>query len=192
MKKIYCIGLLFFFLKSASAQVPCIDMIVTIHGDSITGILVSKTDTLYVIDNYNTILAFHKDLVKEHISCYRAVTRTDLTRMRNVDYLTEKDLLQNTPGYYLRKASRNFYFGMSLELAGGVAIGLALANDNPDKTTQKWAVFSGGTVVFAGGIFFLLRSFYLVDKAGKLLDLERSSIYLQPTKDGRIELRWNF
>ena len=192
MKKIYLSVLIFLFLKSASAQLPCIDAIIMVNGDTVMGILVSKTDTSYVIDNYNMVLAFHKDLVKEHVPCYRQATRTDLARMRNPDYLTEKDLFKNTPGYYLRKASRNFYLGMSLEIAGGITMGLALANNNPDKTAQKWGFFAGGTTVVAGGIFFLLRSFYFVDKAGKILDLERSTIYLEPTKDGRIELRWNF
>jgi hypothetical protein len=192
MKKIYLTVFIFLFLKNVSAQLPCIDAIVMVSGDTVTGILVSKTDSSYVIDNYNMVLAFHKDLVKEHIPCYRLATRTDLTRMKNPDYLTEKDLLKNTPGYYLRKASRNFYLGISLEIVGGVTMGLALANNNPDKTAQKWGFFAGGTTVVAGGIFFLLRSFYFVDKAGKILDLERSAIYLEPTKDGRIELRWSF
>lgn len=192
MKKIYFSVFIFLFLRNASAQLPCIDAIILMNGDTVIGILVSKTDTSYTIDNYNMVFAFHKDLVKEHIPCYRQATRTDLARMKNLDYLTEKDLLKNTPGYYLRRASRNFYFGMSLEIVGGITMGLALANNNPDKTTQKWGFFAGGTTVVAGGIFFLLRSFYFVDKAGKILDLERSAIYLEPTKDGKIELRWSF
>jgi hypothetical protein len=63
---------------------------------------------------------------------------------------------------------------------------------NSSKTTQKWIIFSGGTVAVAGGIFFLLRSFYLIDKTGKLLDIERSSIYLEPTSDGKIGIIWKF
>ena len=192
MKKIYLSALIFLFFRSASAQLPCIDAIVTTNGDTIVGMLVSKTDSSYAIDNYNMIFAFHKDLVKEHIPCFRQATRTDLARLKHIDYLTEKDLLKNTPGYYLRRASRNFYLGMTLEVVGGITMGVSLANDNPDKSIQKWAFFTGGTTIVAGGIFFLLRSFYFVDKAGKLLDLERSAIYLEPTKDGRIELRWSF
>jgi len=192
MKRIYFVVLLILIFGKASAQQPCIDAIVTTNGDTIKGMLIAVSDTSYTIDNYNLVIALHKDMVKEYIQCYRNATREDLARMKNPDYLTEMDLYKNTPGYYLRKSSRNFYIGMTMELAGGIAMGLALANNTPNKTTQKWAVFSGGTVVFAGGIFFLLRSFYLVDKAGKLLDLERSAIYLAPTKDGRIELRWNF
>ncbi|MDR0368855.1 MAG: hypothetical protein LBH82_06935 [Bacteroidales bacterium] len=192
MKKICFVALLFFFAKNVSAQSPCLDAIVTVQGDTIVGMLVSKTDTSYAIDNYNLILAFHKDLVQEYIPCFKEATRSDLARLKNLDYLTEKDLLINTPGYYLRKASRSFYLGLSMDLVGGITMGIALANSNPNKTTQKWATFAAGTTIFAGGIFFLLRSFYYVDKAGKILDLERSSIYLEPTKDGRIELRWNF
>ena len=192
MKKIGLIVLIFLSLLKASAQQPCIDAIVTTNNDTIKGMLVAITDTSYTIDNYNLVIALHKDMVKEYIQCYRETTRADLARMKNPDYLTEMDLYKNTPGFYLRKASRSFYLGLTMEVAGGLAMGMAFVNDNPNKTKQKWAVFSGGTVVFAGGLFFLLRSFYLVDKAGKLLDLERSAIYLAPTKDGRIELRWNF
>ena len=192
MKKIYFIVLIFLSFGKASAQQVCIDAIVTTNNDTIKGMLIAITDTSYTIDNFNLVIAFHKDMVKEHIQCYREATRTDLARMKNPDYLTEMDLYKNTPGFYLRKASRSFYLGLTMEAAGGLAMGMAFVNDNPNKTTQKWAVFSGGTVVFAGGLFFLLRSFYFVDKAGKILDLERSAIYLAPTKDGRIELRWNF
>ena len=192
MKKIYLIVFILLSLGKVSAQQPCIDAIITTNNDTIKGMLIATTDTSYTIDNFNLVIALHKDMVKEHIPCYREVTRTDLSRMKNLDYLTEMDLYKNTPGFYLRKASRSFYLGLTMEVAGGLAMGMAFVNDNPNKTTQKWAVFSGGTVIFAGGLFFLLRSFYLVDKAGKLLDLERSAIYLAPTKDGRIELRWSF
>jgi F0F1-type ATP synthase assembly protein I len=171
----------------------CIDALITTKGDTIFGILVSSTDTTYIIDSYNFVISLHSDMIAEHIKCFREAAREDSIRMKQLDYLTEKDLLKYTPGYYLRKASRNFYLGLSLDLVGGIAMGVSLGSfKNASKSTQKWVIFSGGTVAVAGGIFFLLRSFYFIDKTGKLLDLERSSIYLEPTSDGKIGIIWKF
>jgi hypothetical protein len=190
MKRIYFAIL--FLLLSWSASAQCIDALVMTTGDTITGI-VTVTDTTYTIDSYNMVVSLRKDVIKEYIPCYRTATRIDLARMRQVDYLTEKDLLKYTPGYYLRKASRNFYMGISLSMTGTITTGIALAMYNTStKETQKWILFSTGTVAIAGGIFFLLRSFYFIDKTGKMLDLERSTIYLEPAQNGGIELLWKF
>jgi hypothetical protein len=192
MKKISFIVAVVISLSSNSYS-QCLDALVTTKGDTILGTLVHSTDTSYIMDSYNFVISLHRDMVKEYIKCFRPTTQGDLIRMRHPDYLTEKDLLKDTPGYYLRKASRNFYLGLSLDLAGSIAIGVSLASfKSPSKSTQKWIVFSGGTVAVAGGVFFLLRSFYFIDKSGKLLDLEHSSLYLEPTTDGKIGVTWKF
>ncbi|MDR1182557.1 MAG: hypothetical protein LBL13_11320, partial [Bacteroidales bacterium] len=122
----------------------CIDALITTKGDTIFGILVSTTDTTYIIDNYNFVLSLHHDMVVEHIKCFREAAWGDSIRMKQLDYLTEKDLLKYTPGYYLRKASRNFYLGLSLDIVGGIAMGISAASfKNSSKTTQKWIIFSG-------------------------------------------------
>jgi hypothetical protein len=192
MKKLcFAIALTISFSWNCYSQ--CIDALITTKGDTIFGILVSSSDTVYVIDSYNFVVALHRDTVTEHIACFYQATPADLARMKHLDYLTEKDLLQNTPGHCLRNASRNFYLGLSLDLAGSIAIGISLASyKDHAQATQKWIIFSGGTIVVAGGVFFLLRSFYLIDKAGKLLDLERSSIYLESTNNGNIGVIWKF
>ncbi len=192
MKKIY-FAVFFVIFLSWNTKAQCIDAIVTTSGDTIFGMVLSVTDTSYTIDSYNFVISLRNDMVKDYIKCFRQATREDMARMKQLDYLTEKDLLKYTPGYYLRKASRNFYLGLSLDLAGGIAMGVSLASyKDASKSTQKWIVFSAGTVAVAGGIFFLLRSFYLIDKTGKLLDMERSSIYLEPTQDGKIGVIWKF
>jgi hypothetical protein len=192
MKKI-CLIVGFVISLSWNCHCQCIDALVTTKGDTIFGMLVSQTDTSYIIDSYNFVVSLHTNMVAEHLKCFREATAVDFVRMRHLDYLTEKDLLQSTPGYFLRKASRNFYLGLSLDLAGSIAIGVSLASyKDHSKSTQKWIVFSGGTVAVAGGVFFLLRSFYFIDKSGKLLDLERSSIYFNPTSDGKVGIIWKF
>jgi hypothetical protein len=77
-------------------------------------------------------------------------------------------------------------------LGGIAANNLALTYFHNHYQKSEWIVFAAGTIASAGGLFFLLRSFYFVDKAGKLMDLERSSIYLEPTPDGHIGLKWKF
>jgi hypothetical protein len=190
-KSCFIVALVISFSWNCHSQ--CIDALITTKGDTIFGILVSSSDTAYIIDSYNLVIALHSDTVMEHIVCFREATWADLVRMKHLDYLTEKDLLQNTSGYFLRKASRNFYLGLSLDLAGSIAIGISLASykDHP-KAAQKWIVFSGGTVAVAGGIFFLLRSFHFINKAGKLLDLEHSAIYLDPANNGKVGIIWKF
>jgi hypothetical protein len=192
MKKL-CFAIAFAISFSWNCYSQCIDALITTKGDTIFGIFVSSSDTSYIIDSYNFIMDIHHDTVKEHITCFREATWADLSRMKHLDYLTEKDLFQYTHGYYLRQAARNFYLGLSLDLAGSIAIGISLVSyKDHSKSTHKWIVFSGGTVAVAGGVFFLLRSFYLIDKAGKLLDLERSSIYLGPANNGKIGIIWKF
>ncbi|MDR0603130.1 MAG: hypothetical protein LBG80_02355 [Bacteroidales bacterium] len=191
MKKL-CFIVAFIIPFSWNCYSQCIDALITTKGDTIFGLLVSSSDTSYIIDSYNLVVALHRDTIIEHITCFREATWADLVRMKHLDYLTEKDLLQNTPGYYLRKASRNFYLGLSLDLAGSIAIGISLASYKDHAKTQKWIIFSGGTIAVAGGVFFLLRSFHFIDKAGKLLDLEHSAIYLNSTSNGKIGIIWTF
>ena len=192
MKKLFFCAL-FVISCSWGMKAQCLDMLVTTKGDTILGMVVSITDTSYTIDSYNFVASFKKDSIVEYVHCVRQLTQSEVSRMKNVDYLMENDLLKYTPGYYLRKASRSFYLGLSLDLVGGAAIGISLTKyKDPSESTKKWVLFSAGTTVAAGGVFFLLRSFYFIDKTGKLLDMERSAIYLEPTRNGGFGVSWKF
>ena len=191
MKKLFFVTL-FAVSFSWEMQAQCLDALITTKGDTIFGMIVSVTDTSYTIDSYNFVASFKKDIIVEHIDCFRQLTQGEITRMKHVDYLSDSDLLKYTSGYYLRKASKNFYLGLSLDLLGGVVMVTSLHLYTDTESTKKWAFFSAGTTVFAGGIFFLLRSFYFIDKTGKLMDLERSAIYLEPTKNGGFGVSWKF
>jgi hypothetical protein len=184
MKKLF-FAALFAISFSCNMHAQCLDALVTTKGDTIFGMVVSVTDSSYTIDSYNYVASFKNDMITEYIQCIRQLTQGEIARMKHVDYLTESDLLKYTSGYYLRKAYKSFYLGLSLDLLGGIAIGtsLHLYKDDSDLA-KKWIFFSAGTTVFAGGIFFLLRSFYFIDKTGKLMDLEHSAIYLEATKNG--------
>ncbi|MDR1878394.1 MAG: hypothetical protein LBQ64_02385 [Bacteroidales bacterium] len=191
MRKIFFAFLFIFITATVSAQ--CLDALVRTNGDTIVGIVTAVTDTSYTIDSYNFVVSFRKEMIKDYIKCYRDITHADILRMRQVDYLTEQDLFKYTPGYYLRKSSRSFYLGLSLEIVGGIALGFSVGIDNNSShSAQKWILFSGGTLAMAGGVFFLLRSFYFIDKTGKILDMERSALYLESDKDKQLGLIWKF
>lgn len=190
MKKI---GLFIFFVCSFSfAKSQCIDAIITTSNDTIYGRLLDTTNEIYTFDSYNHVFAIHQNAVKEHIRCIRQATTEDLARFKQLDNLSDKDLQKNTPGYYLRKSTSNFYVG-SCMLAGGLTINtLAFTYFNENYPKSKYPLFALGSAATAGGIFFLLRSFYFIDKAGKLMDLDRSTIYLESNKDGHLSIKWKF
>jgi hypothetical protein len=190
MKKI---GLLLVFIYSlVYVNGQCIDVLISTSNDTIYGRLLDTSNNVYTFDSYNYVFAIKKEMVKTYIPCYRQANKEDLLRMKHIDKLSGSDLLSYTPGYYLRKSTTNFYLGICL-LSGGIAANnLALTYFHQNYEKSEWIVFAAGTIASAGGLFFLLRSFYFVDKAGKLMDLERSSIYLEPTPDGHIGLKWKF
>jgi len=192
MKKLF-FAALFVISFSCITRAQCLDALVTTKGDTIFGMVISITDTSYTIDSYNYVASFKNDNIVEYIHCLRQLTQAEIVRMKNVDYLTESDLLKYTPGYYLRKASKSFYLGLSLDLVGGAVMGISLSKyKDPSESTKKWVLFSVGTTVATSGVFFLLRSFYFIDKTGKLLDMERSAIYLEPTLNGGFGVSWKF
>ncbi|MDR1791914.1 MAG: hypothetical protein LBR36_00505 [Bacteroidales bacterium] len=191
MNKILTITVLFFALFGAKGQNNCLDAIVTQAGDTIFGKMIEITDSSYTLDSYNLVLSLSKDMVKAYLPCCKEVTRLDLMKMQPLDNLSDNDLFHNTAGDYLRRSSKAFYLGLPLTLAGTVTGTLALTLCNqPGQQTLKWITFSCGTVAVAGGMFFLLRSFYLIDKAGKILDLERSAIYLDA--NSTVGIIWKF
>jgi hypothetical protein len=174
----------------ASAQ-QYLDAIVTQNGDTILGKIIEINDSAYTIDSYNMVFTINRSMISGHIPCFKEATRIDLMHMKPIDKLSNKDLYQYTSGFYLRKASTMFYIGLPLTLAGTTAIAVTLSSyQKPHQKTVKWAVFSGGVVAVAGGTFFLLKSFYLIDKAGKIMDLERSTLYLDT--GAPIGIIWKF
>ncbi|MDD2622823.1 MAG: hypothetical protein WC142_07335 [Bacteroidales bacterium] len=188
MKKISILLLLFATLSLAKGQ--CIDAIITSSNDTIYGKLLDTANAIYTFDSYNYVFALSKDMVKEYILCIRQATKADILRMKQLDNLSGSDLFKHTPGYYLRKSTKNFYVGICL-LAGGLTAN-TLGFTYFKNTKAETPVFAVGSIAAAGGIFFLLRSFYFIDKTGKLLDLERSSIYLVPNQNGDLEFKLKF
>lgn len=184
--------LLLFFISSFYVKAQCIDAIITTSNDTIFGRLLDSSNNIYTFDSYNYVFAMQKSMVKQFISCFRQSTKDDFLRFKQLDNLSENDLFKYTSGYYLRKSTTNFYLGICLLTTGLSANTLAFTYFDSHYTKAKYPLFAAGSFAVAGGLFFLLRSFYFVDKAGKLMDLEHSTIYLEPTQDGYIGLKWKF
>ncbi len=193
MKRLGIIIALLALLPCAYSQQYIDAIILNNNTDTLFGKVLNITDSSYTIDRFNYIFSIPKTMITSHIPNYREATRYERIHMKQLDALSDDELATKTSGYYLRKASKNFYWGLSLTTIGAFTDGFALANKYPERTeTQKWIMFSCGSVITAGGLFFLLRSFYFIDKAGKIMDLERSSIYLTPTEDGGMGMKVKF
>lgn len=192
MKRLIILISMLIATQAAQCQQYIDALILHNNHDTVYGKVIDITDTSYTIDRFNVIFSLPKAMVAEYIHNYREATRYERVHMKQVDALNEDDLSLRTSSYYFRKASKNFYLGLALTTAGAFTDGFALANIPARTDRQKWIMFSCGTAVTAGGLFFLLRSFYFIDKAGKIMDLERSSIYLTPSENGGMGLKLKF
>ena len=179
-------------LSQVSMAQTYIDAVVVNEGkDTIFGKIMEINDSTITIDRFNYIFSIPKDLVVSYQANVREASRYERIHMEQMDNLSEKDFGYQTSGYYLRKSSKNFYLGMCLSVAGNTSIIIPLVTH--DKLTiADQATLACGIAVSAAGLFFLLRSVYFVNKAGKILDLERSSIYLTPTEDGGMGVKVKF
>lgn len=179
-------------LSQVSMAQTYIDAVVVNEGkDTIFGKIMEINDSTITIDRFNYIFSIPKDLVVSYQANVREASRYERIHMKQMDNLSEEDFGYQTSGYYLRKSSKNFYVGMCLSVAGNTSILIPLLSH--DKlTVGDQITLACGITASAAGLFFLLRSFYFVNKAGKILDLERSSIYLTPTEDGGMGVKINF
>ncbi len=188
----FIFAIVILLLSHVSMAQTYIDAVVVNEGkDTIFGKIMEINDSTITIDHFNYIFSIPKDLVVSYQTNVREASRYERIHMEQMDNLSEKDFGYQTSGYYLRKSSKNFYLGMCLSVAGNTSIIIPLVTH--DKLTiADQATLACGIAVSAAGLFFLLRSFYFVNKAGKILDLERSSIYLTPTEDGGMGMKVKF
>jgi hypothetical protein len=90
---------------------------------------------------------------------------------------------QNTAGAYMRKAARNSYLGAGLAFvgAGVILTGAFWVKEDAGEI----ACYITGGVAAATSIFFLVRGWNQIYKAGKLLDLSaQSALYLNANQEG--------
>jgi hypothetical protein len=168
----------------------CIDYIIlNVEGNS------AKTDTVFcklisedeesvVIDNGYALTTLKRSLITGIQCCAREMTLHEIYKFRGLDAITADMFYnQNTVGAYLRKAARNTYLATGLAIAGSgvVCMGIFWVKANAGKT----ACYITGGVTIATSLFFVIRGWNQIYKAGKLLDINaQTSLYLNSNQDG--------
>jgi hypothetical protein len=191
---IFIITLLMFTLQVFSQN--CIDYVILNIGNNST-----KTDTLFcklvsedeetiVIDNGYAITTLKRSLVEEVKRCVREMTPYEVYKFQGLDAVTA-DMFQNqnTAGAYLRKGARSTFLGAGLTAGGTgvVLIGALWVKNNNGKT----ACYITGSVTMATGLFFIIRGWNQIYKAGKLLDLTaQSALYLKTNEGIGVSLKF--
>jgi len=188
MKHLTIIALLLITCNSFSQN--CIDFIILNINDKHT-----KTDTLYckvvseddesvVIDNGFAITTLKKSLIEEIQHCVREMTTYEIYKFQGLDAVTA-DMFnnQNTAGAHLRNAARSTYLGAGLAIVGTGVILTGAFWVYPDA--GKTACYITGGVTVAASLFFAIRGWNHIYKAGKLLDLNaQSALYLNVNQEG--------
>ena len=188
MKHLTTIALLLFTLHSFSQN--CIDYIIlnfednNAKTDTLFCKVISEDDETIVIDNGYAITTLKKSLVLNTKRCAREMTPYEVYKFQGLDAVTA-DMFnnQNTAGAYMRKAARNTYLGAGLAIVGTgvVMIGVFWVDDKAGKT----ACYITGGVTVATSLFFCIRGWNQIYRAGKLLDLNaQSALYLNSNQDG--------
>lgn len=194
MKQIFIITLLLLSLQSFSQN--CIDYVILNVGynnaqtDTIFCKLINEDDETIVVDNGYAITTLKKSLVEEVKYCAREMSLYEVYKFQGLDAVTG-DMFnnQNTVGAYLRKGARSTYLGAGLAIVGtGVTlIGIFWVKNDAGKT----ACYITGGVTVATGLFFAIRGWNQIYKAGKLLDLtSQSALYLNTNEGIGLSLKF--
>ena len=197
MKKHLLCCLLLAFSLGVFGQ-NCIDAIVYVSDDendktdTLFCKVIDEEDAYYTIDNGYSVSSLSKSVVKEVLPCYREMLPVEVYRYKGFDTMTMDYFNQNnTVGAALRKATVNIYIATGLAAVGGTAMIMGFTVFNDNKVQKPIWVVSGG-VLTAAALFFAIRGWNQIYKAGKLLDLNNSSLYLGPTKSGNLGLSLEF
>jgi len=188
MKPLFIILLLLFALQSFSQN--CIDYIIlkvdakNAQTDTLFCKLLSEDEETVVIDNGYAITTLKKSFIEELKRCVREMTPYEVYKFEGLDAVTA-DMFnnKNTAGAYLRKGARSTYMGAGFSAAGTgiILIGAFWVKEDAGKT----ACYITGGITAAAGIFFLIRGWNQIYRAGKLLDLNgQSAIYVNANQDG--------
>jgi hypothetical protein len=188
MKQITFIALLFITLHAFSQN--CIDYVIlnledsNAKTDTLFCKLIGEDDEVVVIDNGYAITTLKRSLIEDIKRCVREMTPYEVYKFQGLDAVTA-DMFnnQNTAGAYLRKAARNTYLGAGLAIAGTgvILMGAFWVTADAGKT----ACYVTGGVTVATSLFFVIRGWNQIYKAGKLLDINaQTSLYLNANQDG--------
>jgi len=174
----------------------CIDaIIISKQGvlDTIPCKILGATDLYYTIDYGNQISSVVKENVVDTLFCFRKMNFHEIQRFIGLDAINGYDLDKfdmMSSGKYLKKAAYNFYTGVGITTVGALGIGLGTSVFLGEPSQNYWIITGG--IVTGAGIFFLLKACHHIYQAGKLLELERATLYLAPTERGDLGLILKF
>lgn len=189
MKRLLIIFMLSLFTCTLYSQ-QCIDMLI-LHmndennvNDTLFCKILSEDDENVIIDNGYAISTLSKKVIVTYQQCVREMTIAEIYRYEGINALNNDNFSQvNSPGAYLRKAARDTYISTCLAIvgAGSVTIGATLI----DNQTVRSVTYIVGGVAVAASLFFVIKAWNEIYKAGKLMDInENSALYLRPNEDG--------
>lgn len=204
MKKCILFCLLLAWMAVSFGQ-NCIDMLVYVYSvdgsetntktDTLYCKILSEDESGYTIDNGFAVSSLPKNIVTKVLPCCREMSPYEVYRFQGLDnvtmdYFTNNFNNVNTAGAALRKSAFNIYLATGLAIVGGTGMimGLTVFKEKPSK--PAWIV--GGSVVTAAALFFAIRGWNQVYKAGKLLDLQNSELNLGLTQSGNLGLSLQF
>ena len=187
----------FMLLNFIKAQ-DCIDAVVCkidSAGEQIDTIfcqILGEEDTYLTIDNGLSITTIFKYMVVDIIHCMRPMNAYETYLYKGLNSVSQDYFeKQNTAGYYMRKAATEIFVSTGLALVGGVSItlGFTLFDYNP---VAKYSWIIGGGICMGASLFLAIVAWNQIYKAGKLLDLQKYSLYLAPTQEGNLGLQLRF
>ncbi len=198
MKKL---SLIFGFLWCFTSLIGqnCIDaVIIRINhqngntSDTIFCKVLNEDATYYTIDNGYAISTISKNMVIDVQRCLRDMTAFEIYKYKGFDEVTFDDFTQrNTAGTYLRKAAFNAYLATGLAFAGGTSLTLGFTIFNESKSKTAWII--GGGILTGASLFFIIRGWNQIYKAGKIYDLKgNASLHLGPSQNGDLGLQLKF
>ena len=93
---------------------------------------------------------------------------------------------QRTAGDELKLASKNYYIGFGLMLAGGlVAVATAhLQEDNTEYDTDLTGVYIGAGIATVGFVFIAIASSHIRKAGMKLNNSEKHALKIKTSRDG--------
>ena len=181
----------------AFAQQPCIDRVVISLNEEST-----VTDTLYckilrtdqsniLLDNGFSVTALPLTHIIDTVRCFRAMTSYEQYRYDGAEFV-EFDIHANrkTAGVYLKKAANSAYWATALGLAGA-GFGVAGYYLGESSNATKAVCYTAAGLSIGTAIFFAIRGWDLVYRAGKLLDVnETTSLHLNGNNGVGLSLKF--
>ncbi len=185
------------FGVSIAQNNPCIDRVIinvpmdnTSASDTMYCKIISTDQSNIIIDNGYSVTSLPLTHIADTVRCIRPMSNYEIYRFQGVNFV-EFDIQaqRQTVGNYLMKAANSAYWATALSLVGtgtGLAGGFLVDSQNGKVACYTIAGISAGAA-----IFFAVRSWDFVYRAGKIIDINGStSLHLSGKEGVGLSLRF--